>query len=49
MVLAGIGPAAGQVPFIALVQKEQHASPVDQDTFDGDGRSRHRAELIVSS
>ena len=26
MVLAGIGPAAGQIPFAALVQQQQHAA-----------------------
>src|ERR687897_1925278 len=31
MVLSGIGPAARQVPFTALVQKKKHAILVNQD------------------
>ena len=49
MVLAGIGPAAGQVPFTALVQQQKHAALMDQDAFDGDGRGRHRRSAYLSS
>ena len=48
MVLAGIGPATGQVPFIALVQEKEHAILVDQDAFDGDGRDGHFSKTIIA-
>ena len=47
MVLAGIGPAAGQIPFTALVQQQKHAALMDQDAFDGDGSGRHRSISIT--
>ena len=41
IVLARIGPAAGQIPFTAFVQEQQHAGIMDQHAFDGDGGSGH--------
>ena len=36
MILARIGPAARQIPFVALVQQQEDAVLMDQDAFDGD-------------
>lgn len=47
MILPGIGPAAGQIPFTAFVQKKKHAAVVDQHAFDGDGRGGHRPETSI--
>jgi len=41
MILSRIGPAARQVPFVALVQQQEHTVLIDQDAFDGDGVRAH--------
>src|SRR5204863_378469 len=42
VVLAGIGPAPGQVPFAALVEQQQHAAVVEDDALDRERVVGHR-------